>query len=94
MQSLNQKSQWQTYKQLELIPDSVPNPDAKVATFKFGLVKFGLGRAWRSLLSLLIDELVDQEQQVEYIERCWALNEFGEKDNPTSSLQRLWVLMN
>lgn len=82
-------SHWQTYKQLELIPDSIPNPYARVSTFKFGL-----NHAWRSLLSLLVDELVT-EQQVEYIERCWALNEFGQRDKSASNpLQRLWVLMN
>lgn len=81
--------QWQTYKQLELIPDSVPNPYASGSAFTFGL-----SLAWRSLLSLLMDELVD-EQQVEYIERCWTLNEFGQGDkSPSSPLQRLWVLMN
>lgn len=90
MQSLNQnKFHWQTYKQLELIPDSVPNPNNKVSTFKFGL-----DIAWKTLISLLADELVDEEQKVEYIERCWKLNEFGKGDNPSSSLQRLWVLMN
>ena len=89
MQSLSQnKSGWQTYKQLELISDSVPNP-VKAARFKFGL-----GRAWQVLISLLVDELVDREQQVDYLERCWALNEFGQKDNPDNSLQRLWELMN
>ena len=90
MQYLNptNNAQWQTYKHLELIPDSVPNPDASVSAFTFGL-----NLAWRSLLSLLMDELVD-EQQVEYIERCWALNESGQRANPSSPLQRLWVLMN
>ena len=90
MQHLNptNNKQWQTYKQLELISDSVPNPDVRASTFTSGL-----NFAWRSLLSLLMDELVD-EQQVEYIERCWALNEFGQKAKPSSPLQRLWVLMN
>ncbi len=80
--------QWQAYKQLELLPVSVPNPSAK--TLKFRL---GLDLAWRSLVSLLVDELVDQEQQVEYLERCWTL-EFGRKDpSPATTLQRLWTLM-
>lgn len=91
MQSLRQtnKSQWQTYKQLELIPDSVPAPNTNASTFKFGL-----GFTWRKLLSLLMDELVD-EQKVDYLERCWVLNEFGQKDeSSSSSLQRLWLIMN
>lgn len=91
MQSLSSttKSQWQTYKQLELIPDSVPNPHPNVSAFTLGI-----NLAWKKLLSLLVDELVDVEQQVDYIERCWALNEFGQGDNPSSPLQRLWTLMN
>lgn len=95
MQALSQtsKSQWENYKQLELIPNQVPNPHTKTSTFKFGLGKFGLGFAWQVLISLLVDELVDREQQVEYLERCWANQEFAQTKN-TNSLQKLWLLMN
>lgn len=92
MQSFKQTNnyQWQNYKQMELIPDAVPNPSTKASTFKFGL-----GFAWQLLVSLLVDELVDPEQQVEYLERCWANNALDREDkSPTRSLQRLWVLMN
>jgi hypothetical protein len=85
----SQEYQWQTYKQQELLPISLPNPSA--STLKFRL---GLGMAWRTLVTLLVDELVDQEQQVEYLERCWT-SEFGnEAPSPASTLQRLWTLMN
>lgn len=81
-----QPYQWQVYRQLELISDSVPKPD----TNSF---KFGLNFLWRGLLNLLAEELVD-EQRVEYLDRCWARDETDlAKPSPTTTLQRLWVLM-
>lgn len=93
MEFLNHSSkkdcQWQAYKQLELIPDSASNPYANSTNFTFGMNKL-----WRGLLTLLLDELVE-EQQVEYLERCWALNKFTQENKSSSdTLQRLWVLMN
>jgi hypothetical protein len=82
--------QWQIYKQLELIPEFAQSSYSNSRSFRFGL-----DLAWRSLISLLVDELVDHEQQVEYLERCWAANEVDlEVPSPTRTLQRLWVLMN
>ncbi|WP_143467486.1 hypothetical protein [Leptolyngbya ohadii] len=81
------ESRWHLYKQLELLPASVPNPANKDNPFAIGL-----NALWRPLLGLLMDELVE-EQQVEYLDRCWALNEWGEDQNSASSLRRLWVLM-
>ncbi len=86
---LTSNSQWRTYQELELIPETVANPanQANPLVSKLNLL-------WRPFLGLLIDELVE-EQRVEYLDRCWALNEFGESaDVPSSSLQRFWVLMN
>lgn len=80
--------QWAAYQQLELIPESVSNPADGPRPLTSGLNLF-----WRPLLALLIDELVE-EQRVEYLNRCWSLNEFGEGDSSSSSLQRLWTLMN
>lgn len=81
-------SQWQAYKRLEAIPDFVRDP--RIPEFRS---IFGLGRLWRGLLHLLVDELVD-EQQVEYLERCWALDVSGQsKKSPDHSLHRLWILM-
>lgn len=66
MHSLNRNlevsQQWQSYKQLELVPDSTPAPQPSK-------VSLGIPFLWRSLLSLLMDELVE-EQRVEYLERC------------------------
>lgn len=93
MQLLNANSkkeyQWQAYKQLELLPGSTPNPKANTAKFIFGV-----DRVWQKLISLLVDELV-AEQQVEYLERCWVLDEFGQKNQSSDgALRRLWELMN
>lgn len=85
----NQDYQWQAYQQLELLPGSTPNPNAKTPKSIFGVE-----RIWQKLISLLVEELV-AEQQVEYLERCWKLDEFGQKNQPhDGTLQRLWKLMN
>ncbi|MCA1995528.1 hypothetical protein [Leptodesmis sichuanensis] len=86
---LTSNSQWRTYQELELIPETVANPASQAKP----LVST-LNLLWRALLDLLLDELVE-EQRVEYLDRCWALNEFGERTQSLSnSLQRFWVLMN
>ncbi|MGB5963008.1 MAG: hypothetical protein WBG73_20395 [Coleofasciculaceae cyanobacterium] len=77
-------SQWNAYKQLEQIPDTVSNPNKTQLTP-------GLNVFWRPLLALLIDELVE-EQRVEYLDRCWSLNEPGQKSR-SNSLQRFWELI-
>jgi hypothetical protein len=74
--SFNNDSRWQFYKRLELLSDSTPNPDQTI--FKINL---GLAFVWRSLLSLLVDELVN-EQRVEYLERCWMLDQKRKFHNP------------
>lgn len=84
--SLND-SQWNVYRQLELIPESIPNPADHPRFIS------AINLLWRPLLALLVDELVE-EQRVEYLDRCWLLDEFGEREpSPSSSLQRLWTLM-
>lgn len=90
MQSQNfdcsNSSSWETYRRLELIPDSVTKSPPRFA--------FGVDWFWKGLLYLLVNELVD-EQQVEYLDRCWALNEADGVNRPAATtLQRLWVLMN
>jgi hypothetical protein len=78
---------WQTYKQLELIPDTVLKSSPNKPRFLFGL-----GIAWQTLLSLLVDELVE-EQQIEYLERCWQLDFGQNKQSNSSFLRKLWMLM-
>ena len=81
--------QWALYKQLEQIPSRTPHPYDR--TFP---LSSALNALWRPLLTALVHELVE-EQQVEYLDRCWALDEFSDHDRSSpNSLQRLWVLMN
>lgn len=88
-QHLTSDSQWQAYQQLELIPAFIPNP-----TSQANPLASALNYLWRPFLGLLIDELVE-EQRVEYLDRCWALNGLDEKEQSASiSLHRFWVLMN
>ena len=71
---------------MELLPETVPNPHID----NHG---FGLGWLWRGLLHTLVEELIE-EQRVEYLTRCWSLDEFGEGENTAAgTLQRLWKLM-
>jgi hypothetical protein len=53
---------WQTYQRLEMLP---PQMVRSVPIFTFGLRQI-----WRGLLGLLVAELVDKEQQVDYLEHC------------------------
>lgn len=79
---------WQAYKALELIPDAVP-PQANRLNFAFGL-----NQIWRLLLVALTQELVD-EQQIEYLERCWAVNHVEpEGSTGANTLKKLLTLMN
>jgi hypothetical protein len=92
MKFLNSKSttssQWKIYKQLEMIPNSIPNPFNRANYFNSAL---NLG--WRPLLNLLIDELIE-EQRVDYLERCWSSNEFEEdKKSQSNSLHKFFVLI-
>jgi hypothetical protein len=80
--------QWEAYKQLELVPDTVDRPDSHRVPFKFGI-----DLVWRTLITLLVDELVT-EQKADYLDRCWRSNDLDEgKRSPSQTLQRLLTLM-
>jgi hypothetical protein len=86
--NISHSDRWENYKQLELIPDRICKPN----TNKFRFL-FGLGSAWHILLSLLIAELIE-EQRVEYLERCWKINESkSNSENKTNFFRKLWTLM-
>ncbi len=57
------KTQWQQYKELELLPDGLAKPQ----TIHSPLVAY-LDQRWRSLLNQRASNL-DYEYQVEYLER-------------------------
>ncbi len=85
--NITEKTQWENYKELELLPHSIPEPQAHKQAFAFGLE-----RVWKVLIVALTRELV-YEQQVEYLQRCWNCDRLGaESDNDT--WQQLWTLMN
>jgi hypothetical protein len=87
-QNIFHSDRWETYKKLELIPDRICKPNISKSHFLFGL-----GSAWHILLSLLIAELIE-EQRVEYLERCWQINESKSNSaNKTNFFQKLWTLM-
>lgn len=82
--SVTTKTQWQEYCRLEGLPETAPHPYRRSLEFTFGLRRF-----WKGLLSLLVDELVE-EQRVDYLERCWSDPSASSK---TKSLKQLCVLM-
>lgn len=61
------QTQWQTYKRMELIPDSAPAP----STNRLNGLLFGY--LWRSLINTLAQEHF-HEQRRDYFERCWAID--------------------
>ncbi|MCG9892844.1 MAG: hypothetical protein MH252_17435 [Thermosynechococcaceae cyanobacterium MS004] len=56
--------------------------------------RFRLGTAWRSLVSILLDELAE-DQQVEYLERCWVHSPSKEESQSRLKLRlkQLWTLI-
>jgi hypothetical protein len=79
---------WHVYKRLELLPDPVLDARDRKA-----FLTFGFDWVWRQFIRLLVNEL-DEEQHVEYLYRCWELDEFGKGSRfPAGTLQRLWILM-
>jgi hypothetical protein len=82
------RAQWEAYRQLELVPDRVDRPQSDRASFKFGI-----DRVWRTLISLLLDELVT-EQKIDYLDRCWGSHDLDEgKRSPSQTLQRFLTLI-
>lgn len=80
-------SLWKTYKELELIPNSVPTSRNKLS------FTVGFAKAWQFLVTALTQELVYTDQQVEYLERCWAIEQDKLDKIESNSLQKLWQLM-
>ncbi|MCU0536720.1 MAG: hypothetical protein MUD14_22765 [Hydrococcus sp. Prado102] len=79
-------NQWQLYKQLELIPDSIPKQPTKQP-----VLTLPLQLAWKVFIDALANELV-YEQQVEYLERCLAQSQ-SESYLTRKTWRKLWSLM-
>jgi pyrroloquinoline quinone (PQQ) biosynthesis protein C len=84
-QSEIDRDRWEAYKELELVTDAIDRPDRHRGGFNFGI-----DRVWRTLIALLVDELVT-EQQVDYLDRCWDANE-GNR-SPSQTLQQFLTLI-
>lgn len=81
------KTQWQQYKELELLPDLVAEPQ----TIYSPLVA-ALDRRWRSILNQRARKL-DYEYQVEYLEQRLTLTCM--RSTPTASVWRkCWNVLN
>jgi hypothetical protein len=79
------RDRWEAYKELELVTDAIERPDRHRGGFKFGI-----DRVWRTVIRLLMDELVT-EQQIDYLDRCWNADE---KDrSPSKMLQRFLTII-
>ncbi len=82
------KTNWQHYKELELIPSSAREPRRN----KLAIV-FPLDKMWQLFLNALVQEHL-YEQRTEYLERCWTLNYAEPYTVKTADqLHKLWSLM-
>lgn len=83
------KTQWQVYKELELIPDSVVAPQANKLTSALRL-----DQVWRALIDTLTKK-PSHQQPIEYLERYLALNcsEFYTARN-SNTWHMLWTFLN
>ena len=83
------KHQWQTYKSLELLPDSIASPQPS-----HSIIVLQLSKIWRSLANGLNHHLVD-EQQVHRLEECWKLdvNDCDRSIEP-NIWHKVWVVLN
>lgn len=79
------KTQWQIYKELELLPDSLSAPSERKFT---GVTP--LGKVWQRLIDAFAKKLSDQ-QQVEHLERSFARDcSFS----PIITWQIIWTFLN
>ncbi|MBW4691459.1 MAG: hypothetical protein KME27_06785 [Lyngbya sp. HA4199-MV5] len=81
------KTQWQRYKELELLPERAAEPQ----TIHSPLIAY-LDQRWRSLLNHRAAQL-DYEYQVEYLERRLRITCSQTTEQP-SLWKRLWRLLN
>jgi hypothetical protein len=82
------KTQWQTYKDLELIPQSVGEPQTHTNSF---IDK--LGRAWRSLSDTLVGKQ-PYERELDHLERCLALDFASRRQVEPGAWHQFWASVN
>ncbi|MCL1472216.1 hypothetical protein [Argonema antarcticum] len=81
--------QWQTYKNLELIPDPVTEPQASNSAFITRL-----GKGWRSLVDTVVEKFPEQ-RQIQHLEKCWSFN-WTESSSTNRAMiwSTLWLILN
>uniref|UniRef100_A0A832H2J0 Uncharacterized protein n=1 Tax=Oscillatoriales cyanobacterium SpSt-402 TaxID=2282168 RepID=A0A832H2J0_9CYAN len=80
--------QWQRYKELELLPDSVSKSEIPLVHLLFPFIAI-----WRVLLNALSREHI-YENRTEYLERCWVLSDsYLSHSTYRNTLHQLLVLM-
>lgn len=80
--------QWQTYKQSELISDTVPEPPVN-----HSLLVTWLNPGWRFCVNQSLWRR-SSLGQIHHVERCWFLENSGKAEIQTSGWQRLWIFLN
>lgn len=79
--------QWQKYKELELIADSLAEPQTEKLKFAARL-----SQVWRSLASRSTQNLC-YEQQVEHLEQCLAINWLDDGTSEPSIWRTVWAFL-
>lgn len=81
--------QWHIYRNLELIPDTVTEPQASNSAFVIRLTE-----GWRSLVNKIVDNF-SLERQVDHLEKCWFLNGTEHKNrNWATTASTVWLFLN
>jgi hypothetical protein len=85
--SVNSDALWHAHRQLSASPNSMSR-----SCLGSSKVLFGVNALKRSVIKLLLDEL-DSEQEIDYLERCWALTPSQAAAKPVSFLRGVWRLI-
>jgi hypothetical protein len=85
----SQAQQWQHYKQLELIPDSVTNPSTHQTVVAMAIAS-SINWLWQGFIHTISNEL-SLDQQQDYLEHCWDLNTSLKQKPSSPGLFQLWI---
>jgi hypothetical protein len=89
--SVDSNALWHAHRQLSSLPGSLPDA-APQSRFDSARLSFGVNTLKRSVIKLLLNEL-DSEQQIQYLERCLALDASYTTAKPISFLSGVWQLL-
>jgi hypothetical protein len=86
---LSDTQQWHRYKQLELIPDSAPNPFVQQSAIETAIAS-SINWFWQGFIHTISNEL-SLDQQQDYLEHCWDLNTSLKQKPSSPGLFQLWI---